>query len=86
MWVAQEGGCDKCGESGYGGRVGIYEAILLDKKIEELLDELPSDKEITEAAVPQGILTMKEDGIVKILEGLTSLDELGRVLDLDSDL
>ncbi len=86
IWVAQEGGCEKCGRSGYHGRVGIYEAILMDKKVEDLLDKYPSNKEIVEAAVVQGILSMKEDGIIKILKGVTSLEELKRVIDVESDL
>ena len=86
IWVAQEEGCEKCGGSGYSGRIGIYEAVLMDKEIEKLLDKEPSDKEIAETAVPQGILTLKEDGVVKVLKGITSLDELGRVIDIESDL
>jgi type IV pilus assembly protein PilB len=81
MWTAV--GCDACNKTGYKGRIGIYEAILTDNAIEEIVRLNPSEREIAKAARAQGILTMAEDGIVKVLTGLTSLDELGRVIDLD---
>jgi type IV pilus assembly protein PilB len=86
LWHPHKGGCDACGSSGYHGRVGIYEAILMDESIELLLDQNPSEKDIFEAAVPQGILSMKEDGIMKAIQGSTSLEEVGRVVDIDADL
>ncbi|OHA85517.1 MAG: hypothetical protein A2408_03265 [Candidatus Yonathbacteria bacterium RIFOXYC1_FULL_52_10] len=76
-------GCVVCNGSGYKGRVGIYEAILIDEAIEKLIAENPSEREIKEAAIPQGILDMREDGIVKILAGMTSFEELSRTIDLD---
>ena len=75
-------GCEKCGFSGFKGRTGIYEAIISDEKIEAVVKENPSEREIAKAAENQGILNMKEDGIIKVLRGITSLDELGRVIDL----
>ena len=80
MWVAV--GCDKCNMTGYKGRVGIYEAILTDEKIENAVEMNPSEREIWAAAKGQGILTMKQDGVIKILQGMTSLEELERVISL----
>lgn len=80
MFVA--GGCEKCNNTGYKGRVGIYEAILTNKKIEDAVEMNPSEREIWVAAQDQGILTMKQDGVLKILSGVTSLDELRRVISL----
>lgn len=85
LWKASESGCEKCNASGYSGRIGIYEAILMDSAIESILDTNPSEKDFVEAALPQGILSLKEDGIVKVLEGVTSLDELGRVVDIEAE-
>jgi len=82
VWEAQ--GCDKC-NSGYKGRIGIYEAILTDENIERIVLQNPSEREIREAATAQGILTMRQDGIIKILSGITSFDELGRVLNLEGE-
>lgn len=76
-------GCDKCNFTGYKGRTGIYEAILTDEKIEAVVKENPSEREISKVAKEQGILSMKQDGVIKVLKGLTSLDELGRVIDLE---
>jgi type IV pilus assembly protein PilB len=81
MWSAV--GCDKCNHTGYKGRVGLYEAILMNEAIEQVLRENPSEREIWKAALPQGINTMQQDGVIKVLRGVTSLDELERVIDLD---
>jgi type IV pilus assembly protein PilB len=83
IWEANEQGCADCGGRGYKGRIGIFEAIFMDRAIEEILRSRPSEREVAAAARPQAIPTMQEDGIIKILKGVTSLDELGRVVDLD---
>jgi len=75
-------GCDKCGEIGYKGRIGIYEAILSDEAIINLMPMNPSEDEIKAVANKQGILDMKEDGIVKIILGVTSLEEVKKVVDI----
>lgn len=85
IWSPSEKGCAACNGFGYRGRIGIYEAIMMDDAIEPLLDKNPSEKDIVEAASRQGILTMKEDGILKILSGLTSLEEVSRVIDIESE-
>ena len=73
-------GCEKCNNTGYKGRVGIYEAVLTDEKVENVVEMNPSEREIWNAAKGQGILTMKQDGIIKALQGMTSLEELERVI------
>ncbi len=75
-------GCPACNKTGFKGRVGIFEAIIMDESIEALLDTIPSEREIQEVARKQGILNMREDGIQKILAGITSFDEVERVVDL----
>jgi type IV pilus assembly protein PilB len=81
---ATEGGtCKECRGRGYKGRIGIFEAIFMDSAIETILREKPSEREIAEAAKPQGIPTMPQDGVLKVLRGVTSLEELRRVVDLD---
>jgi len=71
------------GPISYKGRVGIFEAILVDEEIERLISESPSEREIERAARAQGILSMAQDGIVKALQGITSLSELRRIIDLE---
>src|SRR3989339_60751 len=76
-------GCVKCNESGYKGRLGVFEAIVVDEEIENIIRENPSEREIKRAAQKQGILDMQQDGVLKVLRGTTSLDELRRVIELE---
>ncbi len=76
-------GCDKCNKTGYKGRIGVYEAILVDEKIENAVEMNPSERDIWAAAKGQGILTMRQDGVIKVLKGVTSLEELERVISLE---
>ncbi|MCI5108579.1 MAG: GspE/PulE family protein [Candidatus Pacebacteria bacterium] len=69
--------------TGYKGRVGLFEGILADSNIEETVQRNPSEREIWEASKEQGILNMKQDGIIKVLKGTTSLEEVRRVIDLE---
>lgn len=75
-------GCKECNHTGYKGRLGIYEGILMDSNIEKSVRENPSEREIFDAARGQGILSMAEDGVLKVLQGTTSFEELARVVDL----
>ena len=75
-------GCIECNNTGYKGRMGIFEAIHNDANIEKLIPQNPSEREIKEVASMQGYLDMREDGIIKILKGITSYDEVGSVVDL----
>ncbi len=80
IWTAV--GCDECSGVGYKGRVGVYEGILTDAAIEQVVQKNPSDREIRNAATDQHLLTMAQDGVLKVLQGVTDLDELERVIDL----
>ncbi len=79
-------GCDRCNGIGYKGRVAIFEAILMDANVREIVRKNPSEIEIWRAAQSQQIRRMAEYGIVKVLEGVTSLEELSRVVDLDEQM
>ncbi len=74
-------GCVECNNTGYKGRIGVFEAIHNDAQIEKMIPNNPSEREIKEAAENQGTLNMAEDGVVKILRGITSYDEVGSVVD-----
>ena len=80
VWRAK--GCKFCNNLGYKGRIGIYEAILIDDEVEPLILLNPTETEILKKSEKQGILNMKQDGILKVLDGITSLDELERVIEL----
>ncbi len=75
-------GCAACNHTGFRGRIGVYEAILSDKAIEQIIRDNPSEREIRTAALPQGILNMKQDGVFKVLKGVTTFEELERVVDI----
>jgi type IV pilus assembly protein PilB len=81
--IYQPVGCSEC-NGGYKGRIGVYEAILVDAAIEKVVINNPSERDIREAAKSQNLLSLSEDGVIKALQGVTSLDELGRVVDLSS--
>ncbi len=78
-------GCMECNNTGYKGRMGIFEAIHNDAQIEKIIPNNPSERDIMEVAQNQGSLNMKEDGIVKILKGITSYEEVGSVVDFYAD-
>ena len=77
----QGAGCVRCGQTGYKGRMGIFEAIQNNAEIEAIIPKNPSEREIRAVASNQGILNMKEDGMVKILNGVTSFEEVQSVVD-----
>lgn len=78
-------GCENCGGSGYKGRIGIFEAIVMNADIEKILITNPSEREIIQASKNQGIPSLREDAILKVLEGITSYEEVSRVVDLYAD-
>ena len=78
-------GCAVCAMTGFKGRIGIFEAILTDEAIEKIIPENPSEREIKRVAAKQGIFNMQEDGVVKILSGITSIEEVQSVVDLTEE-
>ncbi|MFZ4500133.1 MAG: GspE/PulE family protein [Minisyncoccia bacterium] len=83
LWSAK--GCAHCNNTGYKGRIGIYEAIQTDENIEKIIITSPSERDIKKVANAQGTLDMKEDGLVKILKGVTDFAEVESVVDLIED-
>jgi type IV pilus assembly protein PilB len=72
-------GCEKCGHTGYAGRFGIFEVLPTNTEVQELILSKVSAHKIFELAQKFGMITMKQDGIIKVLKGLTTLDEVVRV-------
>ena len=72
-------GCNECGNSGYYGRVGIFEVLPVSEKISRLILERSSSAEIENTAKEEGMVTMKQDGYMKVIDGMTSLEEVLRV-------
>lgn len=75
-------GCEQCNGSGFSGRIGIYEGIRVDTAVESAVVNDLREEPILEAAAPQQIPNMQQDGLLKAFSGLTSLAELSRVIDL----
>ncbi len=75
-------GCLKCNNTGFKGRQGVYEAIRVDQAVEAAIINDPREHIILSAAQAQGIPSMAEDGIEKVLQGTTSMEELTRVVDV----
>ncbi len=75
-------GCSECNDTGFRGRMGVYEGIRVTKEVSDMVISDPRDSTIENIARTQRIPSMQQDGIMKVLEGKTSLDELRRIIDL----
>ena len=69
-------GCDACSDSGYKGRAGLYEVMAISPALRELILRGGSTDEIRNVAVEEGMLTLRMDGMNKVNEGVTSLEEV----------
>ncbi len=69
-------GCKKCNNKGYTGRMGLFEVLSMTDKLAEVINRNPTEQEIVKVAKEQGMITMEQDGILKVLKGLTSLEEV----------
>jgi len=72
-------GCNKCDNTGYTGRMGIYEVLEMDESIGKLIVSRASTEEIQHVAIRNGMITMQQDGFLKALEGITTVEEVLRV-------
>ena len=73
-------GCSACANTGYRGRMGLYEVMPVTEEIERMTVERASSDAMRTVAIQQGMLTLRDDGIDKTLRGLTSLEEIARVV------
>jgi len=71
-------GCDECHKTGFSGRIGIFEVLKMTKNLEEIILKEPSELKILEEAKRQGMITMRQDGILKVLQGITTIEEVLR--------
>jgi len=72
-------GCGECDDAGYLGRVGIFEVLPVSNKIANLILEHPDTTTLEKKAIEEGMITMKQDGYLKALQGITTLEEVIRV-------
>jgi type IV pilus assembly protein PilB len=72
-------GCPRCNQSGYKGRIGVYQLLTMSEQLESLAVQKASREELERAALSEGMRTLWDDGLAKVAAGLTSIEELARV-------
>jgi len=72
-------GCPHCNFTGYRGRIGIYETFIVDDEMEKFILTSPSIVAMRELAIKKGMVLMRQDGLIKVLEKITTIDEVERV-------
>jgi len=80
-FVYKSKGCEKCNLTGYSGRAGIFEVLSMTDELAELIQKSPLENMIFKLAQKQGMLSMEQEGILKVLEGQTTLEEITRVVE-----
>jgi type II secretory ATPase GspE/PulE/Tfp pilus assembly ATPase PilB-like protein len=78
-------GCGKCGDTGYKGRAGIYEMLVLSQKIKEAIATEASENQIRQLAVAEGMTTLPNAGVKVLMSGVTTVDEVLRAIQTDED-
>ncbi|HCM36328.1 MAG TPA: hypothetical protein DIS53_00095 [Candidatus Wildermuthbacteria bacterium] len=79
LFIFHPVGCKRCGASGYTGRIAIMETLAMSDRIAELVNTRASESKVEKAAQEEGMLTMRQDGILKVLDGVTTFEEVLRV-------
>ncbi len=72
-------GCSECSQTGFRGRMGIYELLILDDEIKSLISRTSDSNDIKREALRKGLITLRQDGAQKVLEGFTTVEEVIRV-------
>lgn len=73
-------GCIECGDTGYYGRTGVFEVLIVNSQIKEMIISNETEDAIRKVAINNGMVTMYDDGVSKVTQGITTLDELQRVV------
>lgn len=73
-------GCDACNTTGYKGRIGVYEIFEVDSEVEKLIQQSPSIADMEGLAIKKGMVTLLQDAFIKVLNGVTSVEEVMRVI------
>lgn len=79
--VFEQHGCAKCGNAGFSGRIALYEMLPVTDALSDIIVDNPSEAKITEEAKKLGMITMQQDGIIKTLKGVTTIEEVLRVVE-----
>jgi len=81
----KEGGCDACNFTGYRGRQGLFEAFLVDSEIEKFILTNPAVSAIRDLAIKKGMVTMYQSGLLDVVSGQTTMEEVKRVVEMDEE-
>ncbi len=73
-------GCSRCNSTGYKGRIGLYELLIVDDEIENFINASLSTTDLNKKAIEKDMTTIKQDGFIKVLQGITTLEEIERVV------
>jgi len=79
VYIYKGAGCDRCGGSGYSGRIGIFEVLDVTDKISRMIMQNVTAQDIEKEAKENGMISMIQDGFLKVLEGITTIEEVLRV-------
>lgn len=82
IFRAKQGGCDQCGGQGYKGRIAVAEILMFDEEMDEVIAHKGTKGELKELAVSKGFKSMKDDAMLKILDGVSSFDAVAKIVDL----
>jgi len=80
IYKAREGGCEYCNNTGYKGRTAVHEILEVDEDIKTLIIRGANHDEIRKKAIEKGMRTLYQNGLIKVKRGLTSIEEVNRVL------
>ncbi|MFC1663729.1 GspE/PulE family protein [Patescibacteria group bacterium] len=81
IYIYQAKGCKKCAGAGFVDRIGVFEILTMTDQLSDIVLKEPNEKRIKEEAKRQGMITIKQDGILKVLEGTTTIEEVLRVVE-----
>jgi len=80
IWRAK--GCVKCGRKGFRGRIAVFEIFVMTSQLRQMLLDDPQNWRLEEEADRQGMITLRQDGIIKVLQGIVTMEELMRVIEI----
>ena len=78
--IGTPGKCKECNDAGYKGRIGVFEAFDMSREMEKLILSSPAISEVRDLAITEGMVTMLQDAYIKLISGMTSMEEIERVL------
>ena len=79
LMIYEPQGCKKCSMRGFSGRIGVFEILTMTDELADLVVKDPQEQKIAKIAFDQGMITMRQDGILKVLDGVTTIEEILRV-------